>query len=137
MIFANALQRGRDVSAELRTLGQERICQIYATDEDGSGFNPPRLDRRQVKASLDAMAWSGRLVVERSRDAKDARNVKRNFSANVACLKTVFKSSVNQPRAKNGPLLNTALQWRRFRRPWLEIRLSVLSSLRRAPIVSL
>ena len=56
----------------------------------GLASTPPRLARRQVNATLDAMTWSGRLVVERSRDAKDARNVKRNFSANVACLKTVF-----------------------------------------------
>jgi len=73
LIFANALQRGRDFSAELRTLGRERICEIHATDEDGVWLqNNPRLDRRQVKATLDAMAWSGRLVVECSRDAKDS-----------------------------------------------------------------
>lgn len=91
--FANALQQGRDVSAELRTLGRDRICQIHCTDEDGVWLqNNPRLDLRRVKATLDEMAWAGWLVVERSRDAKDAKNVKRNFSANVACLKTVFQT---------------------------------------------
>src|SRR4051812_18634405 len=33
--FANALQAGRNLYAELRTLGSERICQIHCTDEDG------------------------------------------------------------------------------------------------------
>jgi hypothetical protein len=91
--FANALQQGRDVSAELRTLGRDRICQIHCTDEDGVWLqNNPRLDLRCVKATLDEMGWAGWLVVERSRDAKDAKNVRRNFSANVAYLKTVFQA---------------------------------------------
>jgi hypothetical protein len=36
------------------------------------------------------MGWSGWLVVERSRDANDARNVQGNYSTNVAYLKKVF-----------------------------------------------
>jgi sugar phosphate isomerase/epimerase len=92
--FANALQHGRDLHAELRTLGKARICQIHCTDEDGVWLqNNQRLDLLKVKQTLDAMGWGGWLVVERSRDAKDARNVKRNFSANVAYLKTVFQGS--------------------------------------------
>ncbi len=92
--FANALQHGRDLHAELRTLGRDRICQIHSTDEDGVWLQDnQRLDLLKVKQTLDAMGWGGWLVVERSRDAKDARNVKRNFSANVAYLKTVFQGS--------------------------------------------
>lgn len=92
--FANALQNGRDLYAELRTLGKDRICQIHCTDEDGVWLQDnKRLDLPKVKHTLDAMGWGGWLVVERSRDAKDARNVKRNFSANVAHLKTVFQAS--------------------------------------------
>jgi len=33
------------------------------------------------------------LVIERSRDARDSRNVVRNFGANTAYLKKVFQSS--------------------------------------------
>ena len=92
--FANPLQQGRDLHAELRTLGKDRICQIHCTDEDGVWLQDnKRLDLRTVKQTLDDMGWSGWLVVERSRDAKDAHNVKRNFSANVAYLKTVFQAS--------------------------------------------
>jgi L-ribulose-5-phosphate 3-epimerase len=91
--FANALQAKRDLLAELRTLGKDRICQIHCTDEDGVLLQDnKRLDLRAVKHTLDDMGWSGWLVIERSRDAKDSRNVKRNFSANTAYLKSVFQT---------------------------------------------
>lgn len=91
--FANALQHGRDLHAELRTLGKDHICQIHATDEDGVWLqNNPRIDMPRVKQTLDDMGWSGWLVLERSRDARDARNVRKNFGANAAYLKSVFQS---------------------------------------------
>jgi L-ribulose-5-phosphate 3-epimerase len=90
--FSNALQNGRDLHAELRTLGKDRICQIHATNEDGVWLeNDPKLDLAKVKQTLDAMGWRGWLVVERSRDAKDPRNVKWNFTANTAYLKRIFQ----------------------------------------------
>lgn len=92
--FANALQHGRDVCAELEILGKERICQIHCTDEDGVWLeNNKRLDLHKVKTTLDKMKWRGWLVVERSRDASDPRNVQKNFSANVAYLKSVFQTT--------------------------------------------
>lgn len=96
--FANALQNHRDLIAELQTLGRERICQIHCTDEDGVWLeHNPRLDLKKVKAALDALGWSGWLVIERSRDARQARNVKRNFGANAAYLKTVFQPRISPP----------------------------------------
>ena len=90
--FANALQNGRDLISELQTIGADRICQVHATDEDGVWLeNNDRLDMLTVKKTLDGMGWSGWLVIERSRDATDARNVRRNFGANVAYLKRVFQ----------------------------------------------
>jgi len=90
--FSNALQNGRDLHNELRTLGQERICQIHCTDQDGVWLqNDPKIDLRKVKDTLDAMGWSGWLVIERSRDARDPRNVKKNFGANAAYLKSIFQ----------------------------------------------
>jgi len=90
--FANALQSGRDLLAELRTLGRERICQIHCTDQDGVWLQDNRrLDLRAVKRTLDDLGWSGWLVIERSRDARDSRNVKKNFGANTACLKSIFQ----------------------------------------------
>ena len=91
--FANALQAKRDLLAELRTLGKERICQIHCTDEDGVWLQDNRrLDLRAVKRTLDDLGWSGWLVIERSRDARDSRNVKRNFGANTAYLKSIFQT---------------------------------------------
>jgi L-ribulose-5-phosphate 3-epimerase len=90
--FANALQAGRDLSAELRTLGKERICQIHCTDEDGVLLeNNKRLDMQKARRTLDEMGWSGWLVIERSRDRSDPRNVKKNFGANAKFLKSVFQ----------------------------------------------
>jgi L-ribulose-5-phosphate 3-epimerase len=82
--FANAAKNGRDIASELRTLGKDSICQIHATNEDGVWLeNDPKLDLPKIKQALDEIGWNGWLVVERSRDAKDPRNVKKNFAANV------------------------------------------------------
>lgn len=90
--FANAVKNDRDISTELRTLGKDRICQIHATNEDGVWLeNDPKIDLPKIKQTLDEMGWSGWLVIERSRDAKDPRNVKKNFGANAAYLKSVFQ----------------------------------------------
>jgi sugar phosphate isomerase/epimerase len=91
--FANPLQAGRDLHAELRTLGKDRICQIHCTDQDGVWLeHNTRLDLPKVKETLDDMDWSGWLVIERSRDAKKASDVRHNFSANARYLKSVFRT---------------------------------------------
>jgi L-ribulose-5-phosphate 3-epimerase len=91
--FANALQNKRNLITELQTLGKDRICQIHCTDEDGVLLQDnKRLDMRAVKKTLDDMGWSGWLVLERSRDARDARNVLHNFGSNTAYLKSIFQA---------------------------------------------
>ena len=90
--FANAIQNRRDLVAELRTLGPDRICQIHCTDRDGVWLqDDPGIDMAGVKEALDAMGWRGWLVIERSRSAKDPHNVKWNFGANAAYLKSIFQ----------------------------------------------
>ncbi len=90
--FANALQNGRDVCAELRMLGKDRIIQIHASNTDRVWLqNDPQVDLPKIKATLDELGWSGWLVIERSRDATRAKDVKFNFSANAAYLKKVFQ----------------------------------------------
>lgn len=90
--FSNALQEGRDLARELETLGTKRICQIHCTDHDGVLLqNNTRLDMHKVRQTLDRMHWSGWLVIERSRDANDVRNVKGNFGANTAYMKSIFQ----------------------------------------------
>jgi sugar phosphate isomerase/epimerase len=91
--FSNALQNGRDLAAELSTLGKSRICQIHCTDQDGVWLeNNPRIDLPKIKETLDGIDWRGWLVIERSRDARDSRNVRGNFGANTAYLKKVFQT---------------------------------------------
>ncbi|MDO7846187.1 sugar phosphate isomerase/epimerase family protein [Hymenobacter sp. M29] len=91
--FSNPLKEGRDLHQELKILGGKRICQIHATDEDGVWLqNNTRLDMNKVKQTLADINWEGWLVIERSRDANDARNVKKNFGANAAYLKSIFQS---------------------------------------------
>jgi len=91
--FSNALKNGRDVSSELEVLGKKNIVQIHCTDDDGVWLqNNTRLDMKKVKATLDKMKWKGWLVIERSRDAKDPNNVKKNFSANTAFVKSIFQT---------------------------------------------
>ncbi|MCU7551906.1 sugar phosphate isomerase/epimerase [Chitinophagaceae bacterium LB-8] len=92
--FSNPLKEGRDLCKELRILGRERICQIHCTDEDGVWLqNNTRLDMKKVKKTLDKMKWRGWLVIERSRDAKEPTNVRKNFSANTAYMKSIFQSA--------------------------------------------
>ena len=92
--IANPIQAGRDVCAELRILGGDRIAQIHATNTDGVWLeNDPKVDLPKIKATLDDMCWSGWLLIERSRDAArtGAADVKYNYGANAAYLKRVFQ----------------------------------------------
>lgn len=91
--IADAIGAGRDVYEELRILGRKRICQIHCTNKDGVWLeNDPEVDMKKLKATLDAMKWTGWLVVERSRDAKQATNVKANYGANTRYLKSIFQA---------------------------------------------
>src|SRR3954471_17876197 len=90
--FANAIQNNRDLIKELTLLGKDRICQIHCTDQDGVWLqDDPKIDMPKVKETLDSMGWSGWLVIERSRKASDSRNVKGNFGANTAYMKSIFQ----------------------------------------------
>ena len=88
----DAVDNGRDPAKELKKLGRKRVVQIHASLTDSVTLDEdPRLDMYRVKKVLDKMNWSGWLVVERSRNAKDVKNVKGNYGRNVAYLKEVFQ----------------------------------------------
>lgn len=90
--FSNAIKNGRDLHSELRILGKKNIVQIHCTNDDGVWLqNDPKIDMKAVKSTLDDMGWKGWLVVERSRDATNPRNVKWNFTANTTYVKSVFQ----------------------------------------------
>lgn len=92
--FSNALEAGRDLHEELKILGKNRICQIHCTDKDGVWLqNNTRIDMKKVKATLDKMGWKGWLVIERSRDASKPQDVRGNFGANTAFMKSIFQNA--------------------------------------------
>jgi len=94
--FSNALKNGRDLEKELKTLGKKYIVQIHCTDDDGVLLRDnTRLDMKKVKKTLDKMGWSGWLVIERSRDAREPSNVKKNFGSNTAFVKSIFQNPAN------------------------------------------
>jgi sugar phosphate isomerase/epimerase len=96
--FSNAIKNGRDLEKELQILGKKNIVQIHCTNDDGVWLqNDPKIDMKKVKQTLDKMKWKGWLVVERSRDAKQATNVKYNFSANTAYVKSIFQNQKPRP----------------------------------------
>lgn len=89
--FSNALDNGRDLYREMEILGSH-ICQIHSTNHDGVWLqNDKAINMNKVKQVLDKIGYKGWLVIERSRDANDPRNVKRNFGANVAYMKSIFQ----------------------------------------------
>lgn len=88
----DAVDQGLDVYKDLKKLGAKHIAQIHASLTDSVTLDKdPRIDLRKVKCVLDKMHWSGWLVVERSRNAQDVRNVRGNFGTNVAYLKEIFQ----------------------------------------------
>ena len=88
----DAVDHGLDPSKEIKQLGKERIAQIHASLTDSVTLDrDPRIDLHSLKKTLDKMKWTGWLVVERSRDAKDVKNVRGNYGRNVAYLKEIFK----------------------------------------------
>lgn len=95
----DAVDQRRDPYKELKLLGAERIAQIHASLTDSVTLDKdPRIDMRKIRKTLDKMKWSGWLVVERSRNAKDARNVRGNFGTNVAYLKEIFSAQAEHKR---------------------------------------
>ena len=89
--FGRALQTGKDLHQELRILGED-ICMIHCTNKDSVWLeNDPMIDMPAVKRTLEEIGYRGWLVMERSRDASQPRNVRGNYGANCAYLKSVFQ----------------------------------------------
>ncbi len=90
--FQNPIQgEGRDIYEEIRLLGDD-ICQIHCTNKDGVWLeNDPEVNMPKIKEVLEEIGYSGWLVMERSRDARDSRNVRKNYGANCAYLKRIFQ----------------------------------------------
>lgn len=91
--FSDILQAKRNISEELKILGTERIAMIHCTNKDGVWLeNDPDLNLYSIRKTLEEIGWSGWLVVERSRDAKEPSNVRKNFGANIRFVQKVFQN---------------------------------------------
>jgi L-ribulose-5-phosphate 3-epimerase len=87
-----AIDDKRDVFAELRQLGRDRIAQVIPTLSDGVWLEKDsRIDIPKLKQLLDDLGWRGWLVLQRSREASKARDVVYNFGGNAKYLKSVFQ----------------------------------------------
>ena len=76
---------------ELKALGKKRVCQIHVSNTDSVTLrHDPDIDMPAIRDALKKIGYRGWLTVERSRNAKDVRNVRGNFGDNVAYLKEVF-----------------------------------------------
>lgn len=90
--FQTAVENKLDIVKDIKKLGKKNICAIHASNTDGVWLrNDKAIDMPAIKAALDRMGWSGWLFVERSRDVKDVRNVKKNYGDNVKYLKEIFQ----------------------------------------------
>jgi sugar phosphate isomerase/epimerase len=90
--FQNPLKGGRNLVKELRILGVNNICQIHCTNDDKYWLqNDPQVDMPAIKRTLDKLGYKGWLVIERSRDVNDSRNVRGNYGANARYLKKIFQ----------------------------------------------
>ena len=88
----DAVDQHLDPCRELKKLGASNIAQIHASLTDSVTLDrDPRINLHQVRRTLDKMKWSGWLVVERSRDTQDVKNVRGNYGTNVAYLKRLFQ----------------------------------------------
>lgn len=90
----DACDNGWDICKELQTLGAKNICQIHCSNTDGVTLrHDPEVNLLEIIRTLKKIKYKGWLTVERSRDAKDVKNVKGNYSDNVEYIKSRIKVS--------------------------------------------
>jgi len=82
----NSFGRGRDVPAEIRKLGRERICQFHIKDNP-SLLGQGKMDIPAVAAAIGDINARGWLVLETVSPSGD---VEKDTRANLAYLKKVF-----------------------------------------------
>lgn len=87
----DACDNGWDISKELRMLGASRIAQIHISNTDSVTLrHDPEVDMPRIRKTLKKIGYHGWLTIERSRNAKDVRNVRANYGDNVAYIKEIW-----------------------------------------------
>ena len=88
----DACDNGWDICKELTLLGSQRVCQIHCSNTDSVTLrNDPEIDLPKILGTLKKIGYKGWLTVERSRNAKDVKNVRGNYGDNVAYIKETIK----------------------------------------------
>jgi len=86
----DACDNGWDICKELKQLGRKSICQIHCSNTDSVTLgHDPEVDLPKIIKTLRKIGYKGWLTVERSRNAKDVRNVKGNYGDNVRYIKEI------------------------------------------------
>lgn len=86
---ANMERRGYDIYAEIRRLGKTRICEVHCK-ENAALLGHGRVDFPKVKDALDAIDWSGWLVIEGA--APEDKDLLDAYSENQEYLRRVFQT---------------------------------------------
>ncbi len=90
----DACDNGWNIAKELKQLGKERIAQIHVSNTDSVTLrHDPEVNLPEIVTVLNKIGYRGWLTVERSRNAKDVRNVRGNYGDNVAYIKEVLANT--------------------------------------------
>lgn len=101
----DACDNGWDIAKELRQLGKDRIAQIHISNTDSVTLrHDPEVNLPEILNVLDKTGYRGWLTVERSRNAKDVRNVRANYGDNVAYIKEVLEKTRKEREGGRGEL---------------------------------
>ena len=84
---ANSEKMGYDIYKEIRQIGRERICQFHMKENDfllGQG----RIDFKKVRESIDAINWSGWLIIEGA--TVKGKSLEECYRHNLEHLRSIF-----------------------------------------------
>jgi len=86
---ANSEKMGYDIYKEIRQIGRERICQFHMK-ENSSLLGQGRIDFKKVRESIDAINWSGWLIIEGA--TVKEKSLEECYRHNLDYLRSVFQA---------------------------------------------
>ena len=84
---ANATQMGHNVTAEIRQLGRERICEFHAK-ENGFLLGQGRIDFASVRRALDDIGYTGWIQIEGA--VPKGKTMLESYAENVRFMRGMF-----------------------------------------------
>jgi sugar phosphate isomerase/epimerase len=86
---ANATQMGHDVTAEIRRLGRERICEFHAK-ENGYLLGQGRIDFAAVRRAMDDIGYTGWIQIEGA--IPKGKAMLESYVENVRFMRATFEA---------------------------------------------